>query len=358
MSLHGRSVMQYVRRSRREFFRTVVEAAATITAPVLLRSLSSLCPSAGSSHAAMLDNRPGRPSMPFRRLGKTNIVISGISFGCAFNYGTNPLGRKLTSTIRNLYAKALELGINFFDTSTNEDKQYVEEESFRYFLPVRDRVYLATKVNDFEPKRTRASIEQSLRRMNTHYIDTVFLHNIGERGGWPKALPALEELRRMIEEGTIRFAGVSDHNYGNLIQIGKYAQLVDVIALIYNFDTVYRAEAVISEASSFNIGTLAIKVFTGAYNSWADRAAHLERNTNLQPHLSKSTTVAQAAVRLVLGNPDLSSALIGMRREAEITDNVKASSIARSVMTSGSVRARRSLFRLLYKLIHSSFRPV
>jgi len=350
--------VDYVSMSRRVFFRKVVKVAAAITGLCLVRSLSSFCLLRGISHAEISEIKPGSASMKYRRLGKTNIMISEISFGCALNYGGNPLGRKLNSTIRNLYAKALDMGINFFDTSTNEDKQYVEEECFRYFLPVRDRVYLATKVNDFEPKKTRESIEQSLRRMNTNYIDVVFIHNMGERGGWQKGVPALEEIRKMIEEGKIRFAGVSDHSYGNLIQIGNYAHLVDVIALIYNFDNVYKAEAVISEARSQDIGALAIKVFGGGYESWADRATLLERNANLQPYLSKSTPVGQAAVSLVLSNPGLSSALIGMRSEAEIMENVKASSKGRGVGTSGASKARRNIFRLIYKLAHRFSGPI
>lgn len=349
--------MNYVNTSRRAFFRKVMEVAITITGLNLTESLSSLFPFGLSAHAEMSKTKTGRTSMNYRRLGKTKIMISEISFGCALNYGGSPLGRKLNSTIRNLYAKALEQGINFFDTSTDEDKQYVEEESFRYFLPKRDKVYLATKVNDFEPRRTRESIEQSLRRMKTDYIDVVFLHSMGERGGWERGVPALEEIRKMIGEGKVRFAGVSDHSHGNLIQIGNYAHLVDIIILLYNFDNVYRAEAIISEANSLDIGTLAIKVFGGAYRSWADKAAQLERNANLQPLLSKNMTVAQAAVRFVLSNPELSSALIGMQSEAQIMDNVKASSEDRGVMTSEYTRARRIIFRLIYKLYHRFFGP-
>jgi aryl-alcohol dehydrogenase-like predicted oxidoreductase len=350
--------MAYISINRRTFFRKVGEVAATIAGLGFVRSFPSSCLSGRNAHAKMSEVKTGRTSMNYRRLGKTNILISEISFGGALNYGGAPLGRKLNTTIRNLYAKALELGINFFDTSTNEDEQYVEEETFRYFLPKRDRVYLATKVNDFEPKGMRASIEKSLRRMKTDYIDVVFLHTMDERGGWKKGVPALEEMRKMIGEGKIRFAGVSDHSYGDLIQIGNSAHLVDVIALIYNFDHVYKAEAVISEANSLNIGTLAIKVFGGAYKSWADKAAQLERNANLQPLLSKKMTVAQAAVRFVLSNPDLSSALIGMQSEAQIMDNVKASSEDRAViMTSDYTRARRIIFRLIYRLYHRFVGP-
>ncbi len=345
--------MAYVKISRRTFIRRVVDAAAMATGVAFAAPLSSLCIPVTRSHAAVSEWRNRGMSMNYRRLGKTNIMVSEISFGCALNYGCNPLGNKLNNTMRNLYAKALELGINFFDTSINSDKQYAEEECFQYFKPVRDKVYLSTKVNDFEPVATRASIERSLRRMKTDYIDVVFLHEMGARGGWDKGVPALEEIRKMIEEGKVRFAGVSDHSYGNLIQIGNYAHLVDVIILIYNVKNINRAEAVISEANSLDIGTVAIKVFGGAHKCGTDIATKWQNDSNLQPYLSEKTTVAQAAVRFVLNNPEISSALIGMRSVGEITDNVKASSKSNGSMPPGRSSTAKNIFRVICKLINA-----
>lgn len=347
--------MARVEMSRRIFIRHVIDAIAVATAAVFASPFSSSLIPGTRSHAAVSERRNRGMSMNYRRLGKTNIMVSKISLGCALNYGCNPLGTKLNNTMRNLYAKALEHGINFFDTSINSDKQYSEEESFQYFRPVRDKVYLSTKVNDFEPASTRASIERSLSRMKTDYIDVVFLHEMGARGGWDNGIPALEEIRKMIEEGKVRFAGVSDHSYSNLIQIGNYAHLVDVILLIYNINNIRRAEAVISEATSHDIGTFAIKVFGGAYKCWTDKANDWLNDSNLQPYLSKSIKVAQAAVRFVLSNPDLSSALIGMRSEAEIMENVKASSEGSSLTISGSSRTGSDAFRFMYKLLNRLF---
>jgi len=347
--------MACVKMSRRKFIRHVVDAAVMATGVTFAAPLSSLRIPRMRSHAAVSEWRNRGQSVNYRRLGKTNIMVSEISFGCALNYGCNRLGNKLTDTMRNLYAKALELGINFFDTSINSDKQYTEEESFQYFKHVRDKVYLSTKVNDFEPAATRASIERSLRRMRTDYIDVVFLHEMGARGGWDKGVPALGEIRKMIKEGKVRFTGVSDHSYSNLIQIGNYAHLVDVILLKYSIKQIYRAEAVISEATSLDIGTLAIKVFGGAGECGADIAANWQNDSDLQPYLSKSTTVAQAALRFVLNNPEISSALIGMRTETEIMENVKASSEDSSLTTSGSSRTGSDAFRFMYKLLNRLF---
>jgi aryl-alcohol dehydrogenase-like predicted oxidoreductase len=343
------------RMCRRTFIHRTLKAAAMIVGAATAARLASLGSSRRLSHAAVSEDSERRDSMNYRRLGKTNIMVSEISFGCALNYGCNLIGTQLNDIVQNLYAKALELGINVFDTSINSDRQYLDEESFRYFKPVRDKVYLATKVNDFDPKATRASIEKSLSRMKTDYIDIVFLHNMWRRGGWDKAVPALEEMRKIIDEGKVRFTGVSDHSYINLMKVGKYAHLVDVILLKYSIKKITRAEAVISEADSLDIGTIAIKVFEGAYECWADKASKWQHDSNLQPYLSNNTTVAQAAVRFVLNNTKLSSALIGMRSEAEILDNITASYQADTTLSGCSDTTASRIFRNIYKLINISY---
>jgi aryl-alcohol dehydrogenase-like predicted oxidoreductase len=344
--------MACVKMSRRTFIRHVIDATAMATGVAFAAPLSPSRIPGTRSHAAVPERRNRGSSMTYRRLGKTNIMVSEISFGCALNYGCNPLGRKLNNAMRNLYAKALELGINFFDTSINSDKQYTGEECFQYFKPVRDKVYLSTKVNDFEPASTRASIETSLSRMKTDYIDVVFLHQMGARGGWDKGVPALEEIRKMVGEGKVRFAGVSDHSYSNLIQIGNYAHLVDVILLIYNIKNIRRAEAVISEANSLDIGTFAIKVFGGAQACGTNIPSSWQNDSNLQAYLSKDSTVGQAVVRFVLSNSDLSSALIGMRSQAEITDNVDASCRSNDFTPASRRSTAKNVFRMIYKLIN------
>jgi aryl-alcohol dehydrogenase-like predicted oxidoreductase len=215
-------------------------------------------------NAAVLEWRNKKPTMGYRRLGKTNIMISEISFGCAINYGCNSVGSELTDSVRELYDRAVEAGINFFDTTANHTSGYTKEECFQHFRPVRDRVYLSTKVDDFEPKAVRTSIEKSLARMKTDYIDIVFLHNMMNRGGWRKGVEALEEIREMIHEGKVRFAGVSDHSYGNLMKIGDHKDIVDAILLKYSVKRRAKAETVIARAKSYDIGILAMKVFEGA----------------------------------------------------------------------------------------------
>lgn len=341
--------------TRRGFIRKIVNAAAMVTGVSFAAPLSSLRFPGTRAHAAVTEQGKKDMTMKYRTLGKTGIQVSEISFGCALNYGCNPLGNKFNKEIRNLYAKAFELGINLFDTSINADKQYVEEESFHYFKPVRDKVVLCSKVNDFEPAAARASIERTLRRMKTDYIDVVFAHQMNIRGGWDKGVPALEEIRKMIGEGKIRYSGVSDHSYSNLMKLTDYAELVDVILLIYNIKNTYKAEAVISEAKSLDVGTIAIKVLGGGYELWGDKAKSWQKDSDIKRYSSNSGSVAQAAIRFVLSNPGLSSALIGMRSETEIMENVKASSEGSSLATSGSSRTGNDAFRFMYKLLNKVF---
>ena len=160
--------------------------------------------------------------------------------------------------------------------------------------------------------------------MKTDYIDIVFLHNMHNRGGWEKGVLSLEEIRKMIGEGKVRFAGVADHSNKNLFQIDIYADLVDVILLRYSCKRKDEAEAALAKAKSLDIGTFAMKVFGGAYDSWDSKAPNLSNHPHLQPLLDQGISLSHAVVRFVLNNPNLSSALIGMRKNIEIKDNAAA----------------------------------
>ena len=74
----------------------------------------------------------------------------------------------------------------------------------------RDDVWLTTKVwfNAFAPQQLRASAEDSLRRLRTDYVDLLLLHWPPQEAG--ELAPALEELRRLRDEGLIRELGVSN----------------------------------------------------------------------------------------------------------------------------------------------------
>jgi L-galactose dehydrogenase len=152
--------------------------------------------------------------MKYRLLGKTGLEVSRLGFG-ASSLGSVFRRTDDAEGIRAVHA-ALDAGINLIDVSPYYGATKAETVLGQAIAQTsRDRFYLSTKAGrygenafDFSAARIESSLEESLRRLNTDYVDMLFLHDIefvepdiivGE------AIPALQRLKK---EGKIRFAGI------------------------------------------------------------------------------------------------------------------------------------------------------
>lgn len=163
--------------------------------------------------------------MEKRQLGKTNMYVSPIGLGCmgfSHAYGIAQDKETAIETIR----KAFDLGYNFFDTAEcytgfNEDGtiSYNEEIVGEALKDVRNQVIIATKFGvehkgdhlefDSSPQRIRQSIEGSLKKLQTDYIDLYYQHRID-----PKVEPEVVAgvMKELMEEGKIKSWGISEVN--------------------------------------------------------------------------------------------------------------------------------------------------
>lgn len=161
--------------------------------------------------------------MEKRRLGKTQMYINPVGLGCmglSHAYGE---ALKKEDAI-NLLRKAYELGYNFFDTAEcytgeNQDGSESNNEELlgEALKPYRDKVIIATKfgvthggdhlIVDSSPDKIRKSIEGSLKRLQTDYIDLYYQHRID-----PKVKPEVvaNVMKELIEEGKIKAWGISE----------------------------------------------------------------------------------------------------------------------------------------------------
>lgn len=162
-----------------------------------------------------------------RKLGRSGIEISALGMGCwaiggpFWSEGT-PLGWGEVDDNESLRAiqRALDLGVNFFDTANVYGTGHSERILGKAFVGKRQDVVIATKFNaifDEErrevtgascaPADIRKACEDSLKRLNTGYIDLYQFHD----NGYPaeKAEPVRETLEELVKEGKIRFYGWS-----------------------------------------------------------------------------------------------------------------------------------------------------
>lgn len=152
--------------------------------------------------------------MRYRTLGKTGLDVSVLSFG-ASSLGSVFRDTVESDSIRAVH-EAVDAGINYIDVSPYYGLTKAETVLGKALQQIpRDRYLLSTKAGrygadefDFSRKRILASVEESLKRLHTDYLDILFLHDIEFVPAeiiWEEALPALTELK---EAGLIRFGGI------------------------------------------------------------------------------------------------------------------------------------------------------
>lgn len=149
--------------------------------------------------------------MKKRQLGQSDLYVSEIGLGCM------SLGTEENHAI-SIIDKAIEQGINYFDTADLYDRGVNEELVGKAIKHRRHDLILATKVGnrwredysgwDWDPSKTyiKEAVKQSLKRLQTDYIDLYQLHGGTIEDQIDETIEAFEELKK---EGVIRYYGIS-----------------------------------------------------------------------------------------------------------------------------------------------------
>jgi len=164
--------------------------------------------------------------MSYRRLGRTDILVSEISLG------SSPLPDP------NLLRALVDRGVNYIDTSHNYENGNSERQIGRLLKDVgRDKVRVATKFH-VTARDTAASIAASvhgsLSRLATDTIDVLCIHGVDSAGVLvdERVLAAYEQLKK---EGAYRFRGLSCHaNHGEVVRKAVDCGLYDMVQVGYN----------------------------------------------------------------------------------------------------------------------------
>ncbi|MDR4493121.1 MAG: aldo/keto reductase [Nitrospirales bacterium] len=207
--------------------------------------------------------------MKYRHLGRSGLKVSRLCLG-TMNFG--PFTSEADSD--NIMDRALELGINFFDTADVYGKQpgqgITEQIIGRWFAQGgrREKVVLSTKVfgrmGDW-PNESRLSAlhikqacEASLRRLQTDRIDLYQMHHVDRRTPWEEIWQAMEQLYR---EGKILYVGSSNFAGWHVAQAQEVAKARHFMGLVseqslYNLNERMIELEVIPACESYGIGLL------------------------------------------------------------------------------------------------------
>lgn len=246
----------------------------------------------------------------YRALGNTGIQMSDISFGGAMI--GNP----------DVVARAVDRGINYFDTSPDYSHTGSEQTIGTALKPHRDKVHIVSKFctadghlpHDTPVRDIIASVEASLQRLQTDYLDVCIIHEVNtiERLMAPTFHEAFDRLR---EQGKVRFLGVSSHT-PNLEQVMRYA--VDsgrfhMLLVAYNFDNWPDLTTIFHDAKQRGVGVVAMKTLKGA------------KASVLKDFADQSQAFSQAAFKWVLSNPDVSGLVVSIADFDQVDEYLYAS---------------------------------
>ncbi len=297
--------------------------------------------------------------MKYKILGKTELKVSEIGFG-AWAIGGNKHGNSYGPVDDNESIKALEYafnsGCNFFDTADLYGHGRSESVIGQFLKNInkRDKVIIATKVGcdfygyslkmNFSKDYINLALEQSLKRLNTDYIDLYQLHNPPEnliQNG-----EIFDIMKRLKKQGKIRHFGICiDENY-ELIQSIKWG--IDTVQLMYNALEPEIGDSIFEHTDKYNIGVIAREplsngILTGKYDentyfpfgdirhAWP--TSYLRHRVNSAKALRRFLrddidTLTKLALKFVLNNPSISIAIPGCKDLEQTIENMAVSEVS------------------------------
>jgi len=274
--------------------------------------------------------------MQYQQLGRSDLYISKIGFGCmSLKPGM--------SENEELLEKALQSGINFFDTADLYDKGLNEELIGKTFGKKRKEVIIATKVGnqwrtdgsgwDWNPRKEYIleSIEGSLKRLQTDYIDLYQLHGGTIQDDIDETIEAFDLL---LQQGKIRYYGISSIR-PNVIR--EWVNRSKIVSVMTQYSLLDRRpeETTLSLLQRSNIGVLARgsvaqgllinkppKDYLQYSKEQVGKAASV-----IQSLSDNGRTASQTALNFVLHHPSITSAIVGIRTIQQLEESLRTTDV-------------------------------
>ncbi len=272
-------------------------------------------------------------SMQYHLLGKSNLAVSEIGFGC-MSLGSDDAANA------GLIHQACDRGINFFDTADLYEYGQNEITVGKALKDRRSSVIIATKVGnqwredgsgwDWNPRKDyiMAAVEASLQRLQTDYIDLYQLHGGTIDDPIDDTIDAFETLQR---HGKIRWYGISSIR-PNVIR--EYVKRSHIVSIMMQYSLLDRRpeETVFPLLQENNIGVLARGTVAKGLLVDKPAAAYLNYTAKevataaaaVKEASTSSRHAAQTALRFVLQQPAVTSAVAGIRTPAQLEDALNA----------------------------------
>jgi L-glyceraldehyde 3-phosphate reductase len=297
--------------------------------------------------------------MPYRRTGRSGLLLPAISLGLWWNFGHDrPL-----ETSRAIVRRAFDLGVTHFDLANNYGPPYGSaEENFGVLLkqdlgPFRDELVISTKAGyDMWPgpygewgsrKYLLASLDQSLARMGLEYVDIFYSHRFDPETPLEETMGALHSA---VRAGKALYAGISSYSAEKTLEAAAILRDLGSPLLIhqpsYSMLNRWIEPKLLDAISELGVGCIAFSplaqgMLTSKYLDGIPDGSRASWPSSLSPELltdvalekiralneiaaGRDQTLAQMALAWVLRDARMTSALIGASSVAQLEDNIAA----------------------------------
>lgn len=301
--------------------------------------------------------------MEYRLLGRTGVKVTPLCLGAMMfgSWGNNDHA----DAIRIIH-RALDAGINFIDTADVYSGGTSEEIVGKAIEGRRDDVFLATKffmpMNPDDPNQSGGSrrwiireVENSLRRLNTDYIDLYQVHRPSPDTDVEETLGALTDL---VRQGKVRYIGSSSYSGSQIVEAQWAARERNLERFVteqppYSILARGIEEDVLPTVQRHGMGTLSYSPLAGGWLSgrWRKDSASSptssarpsarfdmtrfanQRKLDLVEDLAQlaeesGLSLIELAIAFVINHPGITSAIVGPRTMAQLESYLPAASVA------------------------------
>jgi len=298
--------------------------------------------------------------MQYRRLGNAGMKVSAVALGGWINYGE---GKVPSDAARRVVETAYEHGINFFDLAdiygngkAEEQMGQILREFPRHRLVISTKVFwpMSDDINDrgLSRKHIMESIDKSLQRLGTDYVDIYFCHRPDPE------TPVLETARAMddlIRRGKVHYWGTSEWTGAQLAEASEMCERYNLhrpqteqpqYSMLYR-ERVESEILPVTEPRGIGLvvwSPLAMGMLTGKYDKgvpddsrfsrepWARERFITEENSAKVRRLAPiaeglGISRSQLALAWVLRQSGVSSVITGATKAAQVAENVKAAEV-------------------------------